>query len=330
MPYAAPLADMRFTLDAIAGLSGEPAELADAILDEAAKFAAGELAPLNPIGDRLGSVLENGVVRTPPGFREAYRRYVEAGWNGLASGPEHGGQGLPITIAVPFIEIWNSACMGWALCPLLNHGALALLEAHGSPEQKRLYLEKMISGEWTGTMNLTEPQAGSDVGALRTRAVKEGDHYRITGQKIFITYGDHDFTPNIVHMVLARTPDAPAGSKGISLFIVPKFLPHPDGSPGERNDIRTVSLEHKLGIHASPTCVLAFGDSGGAIGYLVGTENRGIECMFTMMNNARLNVGLQGVAIAERAYQQARDFARQRVQGRPIGAASARSEEHTS
>src|SRR5260221_3845080 len=324
MPYAAPLADMRFTLDAIAGLSGEPAELADAILDEAAKFAAGELAPLNPIGDRVGSVLENGVVRTPPGFRDAYRQYVEAGWNGLASGLEHGGQGLPITIAVPVIEMWNSACMGWALCPLLNHGALALLEAHGSPEQKRLYLHKLVSGEWTGTMNLTEPQAGSDLGALRSRAVpandeRWGEHYRISGQKIFITYGDHDLTDNIVHMVLARTPDAPPGSRGISLFLVPKFLPDADGKPGERNDLRPLRLEEKLGIHASPTCVMSYGEDEGAIGWRIGEENRGLECMFTMMNTERLGVGVQGLAIAERAYQQARDYARTRVQGRPVG-----------
>src|SRR5215470_15464941 len=327
MPYAAPLADMRFTLDAIAGLSGEPAELAGAILDEAAKFAAAELAPLNPVGDQVGSVLENGVVRTPPGFREAYHRYVKAGWNGLASDPEFGGQGLPISVAVPVIEMWNSACMGWALCPLLNHGALEMLNAHGSPEQKQRYLDKLVSGEWTGTMNLTEPQAGSDLGALRSRAVpaddpRWGEHYRITGQKIFITYGDHDLAPNIIHMVLARTPEAPPGSRGISLFLVPKFLPDDEGGPGSRNDVRTLSLEHKLGIHASPTCVLAYGEDEGAVGWRIGEENRGLEYMFTMMNAARLNVGLQGVAIAERAYQQARDFARTRVQGRPLGAAT--------
>jgi alkylation response protein AidB-like acyl-CoA dehydrogenase len=326
MPYAAPLADMRFTLDAIAGLSGEPAELADAILDEAAKFAAAELAPLNSVGDRVGSVLENGVVRTPPGFREAYRAYVEAGWNGLASDPEFGGQGLPISVAVPVIEMWNSVCMGWALCPLLNHGALALLETHGSPEQKRLYLDKLVSGEWTGTMNLTEPQAGSDLGALRSRAVPANDdqwgqHYRISGQKIFITYGDHDLTDNIVHMVLARTPDAPPGSRGISLFLVPKFLPDESGNPGRRNDIRTLRVEEKLGIHASPTCVLSYGEEDGAIGWRIGEENRGLECMFTMMNSERLLVAVQGVAIAEVAYQHARDYARTRVQGRPVGGA---------
>jgi 3-(methylthio)propanoyl-CoA dehydrogenase len=329
MTYTAPLADMRFVLEEIAALpeiAGLPGceqaspDLVDAVLEEAGKLARDVLAPLNVVGDRERARLENGVVRTPAGFREAYARYVEGGWNALPFEPEHGGQGLPFVLSTAVLEMWNSANMGFALCPLLNIGAVELLQAHGSAEQKRLYLEKMVSGEWTGTMNLTEPQAGSDVGALRTRAVQEGDHYRITGQKIFITYGDHDFTPNIIHMVLARTPKAPPGTKGISLFIVPKFLLRPDGSPGERNDIRTVSLEHKLGIHASPTCVLAFGDGGGALGYLVGEENRGIECMFTMMNNARLNVGLQGVAIAERAYQQARDFARQRVQGKPIGA----------
>jgi 3-(methylthio)propanoyl-CoA dehydrogenase len=329
IPYSPPLADMRFALDELAGLSEiarlpgceqASADLVDAVLEEAAKLARDVLAPLNDVGDRERARLENGVVRTPPGFKEAYRRYAEGGWNALPFEPAHGGQGLPVALSTAILEMWNSANMGFALCPLLNIGAVELLQAHGSAAQKETYLAKMVSGEWTGTMNLTEPQAGSDVGALRTRAVREGDHYRIAGQKIFITYGDHDFTENIVHMVLARLPDAPAGTKGISLFLVPKFLVDPDGRIGDRNDIRTVSLEHKLGIHASPTCVLAFGDNGGAIGWLVGEENRGIECMFTMMNSARLNVGLQGVAIAERAYQQARDFARQRIQGRPIGA----------
>jgi alkylation response protein AidB-like acyl-CoA dehydrogenase len=327
--YNAPIADMRFVLDEIVGLpeiallpgceQASP-DLVDAVLEEAGKLARDVLAPLNASGDREQATIENGVVRTPAGFREAYRTYVEGGWNALPFAVEHGGQGLPIALATSVLEMWNAANMGFALCPLLTVGAVELLAAHGSEEQKRLYLEKLVSGEWTGTMNLTEPQAGSDVGALKTRAIAEGEHYRITGQKIFITYGDHDLTPNIVHMVLARTPNAPAGTKGISLFIVPKFLPRPDGSPGERNDVRPVSLEHKLGIHASPTCVLAFGDDQGAIGYRIGEENRGIEYMFTMMNNARLNVGLQGVAIAERAYQQASSFARQRVQGKPIGA----------
>ena len=329
--YAAPLADMRFALAELAGMgeiAGLPGceqatpDLVDAVLEEAGKLAGGVLAPLNRVGDQQGSRLENGVVRTPDGFKDAYAKYVEGGWNALPFEIEHGGQGLPMALSTAVLEMWNSANMGFALCPLLNVGAVEALTAHGTEEQKRLYLPKLVSGEWTGTMNLTEPQAGSDVGALRSRAVRDGDHFRITGQKIFITYGEHDLTANIVHLVLARLPDAPAGTKGISLFIVPKFLVNPDGSLGARNDVRCVSLEHKLGIHASPTCVLAYGDNDGAVGYLVGEENRGMECMFTMMNSARLNVGLQGVAIAERAYQQARDFARQRVQGKPVTARS--------
>ena len=324
MPYAAPLAEMRFVIDTVAPLDGGAADVADPILAEAAKFAAAELDPLNQPADRIGSVLENGVVRTPPGFREAYRRYVEAGWMGLACAPEHGGQGLPLSLATAVVEMWNSAAMSWALCPLLNFGAIELLQAHGSPEQQALYLAKMVSGEWTGTMNLTEPQAGSDLGALRTRAVpasdaRWGEHYRISGQKIFITYGEHDLTDNIVHMVLARTPGAPPGSRGISLFLVPKLLPDNAGRPGERNDLRPLRLEEKLGIHASPTCVMSYGEGEGAVGWRVGDENRGLECMFTMMNSERLLVGVQGVAIAERAYQQARDYARTRVQGQPLG-----------
>jgi 3-(methylthio)propanoyl-CoA dehydrogenase len=324
MPYAAPVSDMRFVIDTVAGLDAGTAELADTILDEAARFAAAELDPLNRPADRAGSVLENGVVRTPPGFREAYRRYVEAGWMGLQCDPEYGGQGLPMALATAVVEMWNSACMSWALCPLLNFGAIELLQAHGSYEQKDLYLKKLVSGEWTGTMNLTEPQAGSDLGALRSRAVptrdeRWGEHYRISGQKIFITYGDHDLTDNIVHMVLARTPDAPPGSRGISLFLVPKFLPDAEGRPGERNDLRPLRLEEKLGIHASPTCVMSYGEDAGAVGWRIGEENRGLECMFTMMNSERLLVGVQGVAIAERAYQQALDYARTRVQGQPAG-----------
>ena len=335
MSYTAPLADMRFALEEVAefdelarlpGYEAASPDLVEAILGEAAKLAETELVPLNQPADRAGSVLENGVVRTPPGFREAYARYVEGGWNGLASDPEYGGQGLPLALAIPVAEIWNSACMSFALCPLLTVGAVELLKAHGSEEQKRRYLAKLVTGEWTGTMNLTEPQAGSDLGAIRTRAApardaRWGDHYRLTGQKIFITYGDHDLASNIIHMVLARTPDAPPGSRGISLFLVPKFLPDGAGGSGSRNDIRTLSLERKLGIHASPTCVLAYGEDEGAVGWRIGEENRGLEYMFTMMNAARLNVGLQGVAIAERAYQQARDFARRRVQGWPLGAA---------
>jgi 3-(methylthio)propanoyl-CoA dehydrogenase len=335
MSYAAPLADMRFVLEEVAeldelarlpGYEAASPDLVEAILEEAAKLAGNELAPLNQPADRAGSVLENGVVRTPAGFREAYVRYVEGGWNGLAFDPEFGGQGLPLALAIPVAEMWNSACMSFALCPLLTAGAVELLQAHGSDEQKQRYLGKLVTGEWAGTMNLTEPQAGSDLGALRTRAVpahdpRWGEHYRLKGQKIFITYGDHDLAPNIIHMVLARTPEAPPGSRGISLFLVPKFLPDDEGGAGSRNDVRTLSLEHKLGIHASPTCVLAYGEDEGAIGWRIGEENRGLEYMFTMMNAARLNVGLQGVAIAERAYQQARDFARIRVQGRPLGAA---------
>jgi alkylation response protein AidB-like acyl-CoA dehydrogenase len=324
MPYAAPIAEMRFAIDTLAPLEGEAAEIADAVLAEAARFAAAELDPLNEPADRVGSVLENGVVRTPPGFRDAYRRYVDAGWMGLQCDPAYGGQGLPLSLAAAVVEMWNSACMSWALCPLLNFGAIELLQQHGSTEQKELYLHKLVSGEWTGTMNLTEPQAGSDLGALRARAVpmtdsRWGEHYRISGQKIFITYGEHDLTDNIVHMVLARTPDAPPGSRGISLFLVPKFLPGADGGPGERNDLRALRVEEKLGIHASPTCVMSYGEGEGAVGWRIGEENRGLECMFTMMNSERLLVGVQGVAIAERAYQRAREYAMGRVQGHPIG-----------
>ncbi|HYC04386.1 MAG TPA: acyl-CoA dehydrogenase [Azospirillaceae bacterium] len=329
IPYNAPIQDMRFVLKKVAGLSevaslpgfeAATEDLVDAVLEEAGKLASGVLAPLNRVGDQHGSKLENGVVRTAPGFKEAYLQYVEGGWNSVPFDPDHGGQGLPWVVALPIQEMWQSANMAFSLCPMLNQGAVELLTEHGSEEQKAIYLGKMISGEWTGTMNLTEPQAGSDVGAVRTKAVRQADgSYRITGQKIYITYGEHDYTDNIIHMVLARTPDAPPGVKGISLFIVPKFLVNADGTPGERNDLRCAGLEHKMGIHASPTAVMAFGDNGGAVGYLVGEENRGIEYMFTMMNNARLGVGLQGVAIAERAYQQARDYAKTRVQSRDLG-----------
>lgn len=326
--YAAPIQDMRFVLSRLVGLDRlaelpgyEEAtpELVDAILEEAGKLASGVLAPLNHSGDRERSVLENEIVRTPKGFKEAYAAYREGGWNSVPFSPDHGGQGLPWTVGMAIQEMWHSANMAFGLCPTLNQSAVELLETHGTPEQQRTYLEKLISGEWTGTMNLTEPQAGSDVGAVRTKAILQDDgSYRIVGQKIFITYGEHDLTENIIHMVLARAPGAPDGIKGISLFIVPKLLVGEDGTPGARNDLRCAGLEHKLGIHASPTCVMAFGDNGGATGYLVGEENRGIEYMFTMMNNARLSVGLQGVAIAERAYQQARDYARDRIQGRDM------------
>ncbi|HLW26213.1 MAG TPA: acyl-CoA dehydrogenase [Kiloniellales bacterium] len=326
--YRAPVSDMRFVLEniselpkiaALPGYEDATPDLVEAVLEEAGKLAANLLAPLNQKGDEVGSVLENGVVRTPNGFAEAYRQYVEGGWNAVPFDPEFGGQGLPWAVGVAAQEMWNAANMSFALCPLLTQGAVELLQAHGSQEQKDTYLAKLISGSWTGTMNLTEPQAGTDVGAVRTRAVKEGDHWRISGQKIFITWGEHDVAENIVHMVLARTPDAPEGTRGLSLFLVPKFLPDSEGRPGKRNDLRCVSLEHKLGIKASPTCVMSFGDNEGAVGFLIGEELRGMEYMFTMMNNARLSVGVQGVAIADRAYQQALAYARQRIQGREFG-----------
>lgn len=322
--YNAPTRDMRFVINELGllpaiqklpGCEDTNAELVDAVLEEAGKLANGVLSPINASGDAQGAVLENGVVRTADGFADAYRQFVDGGWNSVPFDPDYGGQGLPWLVGIATEEMWISANNSWALCPMLTTGAIDLLTEHGTDEQKATYLENLISGEWTGTMNLTEPHAGSDVGALRTRAVPEGDHYRIKGQKIFITWGEHDMTDNIVHLVLARTPDAPAGSRGISLFIVPKFLVNADGSLGQRNDVRCVSLEHKLGIKASPTCVLSFGDDDGAIGYLVGEENKGLACMFTMMNNARINVGLSGLSIAERAYQQAVEYARERVQG---------------
>jgi alkylation response protein AidB-like acyl-CoA dehydrogenase len=319
---------MRFAIAELAGLSEVSAlpgfgeantELVDAVLAEAGKFAQEVLDPLNREGDKQGSRLVDGEVIPPKGFKEAYRKFIEAGWNGLGGLPEYGGQGLPHIIATPVQEIWKSSNLALCLAPMLTSGVSEALRQHGSPQQQKTYLPKMTAGEWTGTMNLTEPQAGSDLSAVRTRAEREGDHYRIRGTKIFITWGEHDMSENIVHLVLARTPDAPEGVKGISLFIVPKFLVKPDGSAGERNDLRCVSLEHKLGIHASPTCVMAYGDNKGAIGYLVGEENRGLEYMFTMMNYARLAVGMEGVAIAERAYQHALEYAKTRVQGRAIG-----------
>jgi alkylation response protein AidB-like acyl-CoA dehydrogenase len=326
--YTAPLKDMRFAIEELAGLSEVSAlpghtevnaELVESVLGEAAKFAQEVLDPLNRQGDTQGARLVDGKVTAPAGFKEAYRKFIEAGWNGLGGEPRYGGQGLPHLVATPVQEIWKSANMALCLAPMLTSGVLEALRIHASQEQKATYLGKLTSGEWAGTMNLTEPQAGSDLSAVRTRAIREGDHYRIRGTKIFITWGEHDLTENIVHLVLARTPDAPEGVKGISLFIVPKFLPRPDGTPGERNDVKCVSIEHKLGIHASPTCVLAYGDEKGAIGYLVGEENRGLEYMFTMMNHARLAVGVEGLAIGERAYQHALEYARTRVQGREIG-----------
>ena len=316
---------MRFVMSELAGLDEMAAlpgleevssDLVAAVLTEAARLAGEVLGPLNRIGDIQGAVLENGVVRTADGFRDAYAAFTAGGWNGVPFESAQGGQGLPWLVSTALTEMWQSACLSFSLAPLLTQGAIDLLERHGSEEQKALYLGRMVSGEWTGTMNLTEPQAGSDVGALRTRAVPDGCAWRIKGQKIFISWGDHDLTDNIVHMVLARTPDAPEGIRGVSLFIVPKFVPTAEGVPGTRNDLRPVGLEHKLGIHASPTCVMAYGEDEGALGYLVGEENRGIEYMFAMMNNARLGVGLQGLAVAERSYQQARDYALERCQGR--------------
>ncbi len=329
--YSAPLADMRFALDEAAGLSDlaalpafesvEP-DLVDAILQEAGKLAGEVLAPINQSGDREGCVFENGVVRMPAGFQEAYDELVAGGWISLPFDPAYGGQGLPWTIAMAVQETWHAANMSFGLTPLLTQGAAELLHAHGTADQKDTYLGKLISGAWSGTMNLTEPQAGSDLGAIKASARRDdangSEAYRITGQKIFITYGEHELAENIVHMVLARSPEGPPGTKGLSLFIVPKFLPDENGNPGRRNDLRCVSIESKLGIHASPTCVMSYGDDGGALGYLLGEENRGLAGMFTMMNNARLAVGTQGLGIAERAYQRALAYARERLQSRAL------------
>ena len=327
--YTAPLRDMQFVLreladlDAVASLPGcEDAapDVVDAILEEANKFASGVIAPLNWTGDQEGATWDQGTVRTAAGWKEAYRQFAEAGWTALACEPEYGGQGLPKLVSTAVMEMWKAANMAFSLCPMLTNGAIESIKLRGTDEQKALYLPKMVSGEWTGTMNLTEPSAGSDLAAVRTRAVPQGDGtYKIFGQKIFITYGEHDMTDNIIHLVLARLPDAPEGVKGISLFVVPKFLLQADGTPGERNDVHCVSIEHKLGIHASPTAVLAFGDHGGAIGTLVGEANRGLEYMFIMMNEARFAVGLEGLALSERAYQQALAYAKDRVQGTEAG-----------
>ena len=324
--YRAPIKDMRFVMDELAGfreLSRIPAfaeatpDMADAILDEAAKFSSEVLAPLNRVGDTQGCTLGPDGVVTPPGWKEAYKAFCDAGWNGIACPPEHAGHGQPDSLAIAVKEMIMSANLSFSLGPLLTTGAVEALLTCASDELKAIYLEKMVTGEWTGTMNLTEPQAGSDLALIRSRAEPQGDGtYRVFGQKIFITYGDHDMTDNVVHLVLARLPDAPAGVKGISMFLVPKFLVNADGSLGERNDAYCVSIEHKLGIHASPTCVMAYGDKGGAVGYLLGEPNRGLEYMFIMMNEARMGVGLQGVALGERAYQHALGYARERKQGR--------------
>ena len=328
VPYAPPVSDMRFVLEEVAGLASIASlpgyevatpDTVAAVLDQAADLAPRRARAAQrqrrSRGGTAGEWRRARAGRVSRRLSDLRRRRL--GRPAVFRG--YGGQGLPLAVAAAVSEMWSAANLGFALCPMLTMGAVEALEHHGTEELKTLYLPRLVSGEWTGTMNLTEPQAGSDVGALKTRAVKHGDHYRITGQKIFITYGDHDLAENIIHLVLARTPDSPPGTHGISLFLVPKFLPDADGAPGRRNDVRCVSLEHKLGIHASPTAVLAFGDEEGAIGFLVGEEHRGMECMFTMMNNARLNVGLQGVAISERAYQQALEYARTRVQGVPVG-----------
>ncbi len=328
MSYRAPVADIAFALrhaarfaaardDGVYDLSDD---LLDAVLEEAGKFATDIIAPLNRVGDLHGAPFRDGIVTTPPGWKDAYRSWAAAGWNGLASPEKWGGQGLPYAVNAACIEMWNSASMAFGIGPVLTMAAIDALALHGTEALKQEFLPKLISGEWTGTMQLTEPQAGSDVGALRTKAVRAPDgSYRITGQKIFITYGEHDLTDNIIHFVLARLPDAPSGTKGISLFLVPKFLLAADGTPGARNDVRAHSVEHKLGIHASPTCTMVYGDQGGATGFLIGQENRGMACMFTMMNETRLAVGLQGVAIAETATQQALHYAGERRQGRPAG-----------
>jgi 3-(methylthio)propanoyl-CoA dehydrogenase len=322
MTYRPPLTDIRFTLSqlvgyealgALPGTTRVDAEMADAILEEAGKLAAESFAPLNQKGDKEGLTFSNGDVKTPGGFRDAYKLYTDGGWNGLCFAEDVGGQNLPFTLSMAVQEMLQSANLSLALCTLLNQGAVELLSEHATEEQKNHYLPNMVSGAWSGTMNLTESQAGSDVGAVRCKAWKHGDHYRLQGQKIFISYGEHDLAENIIHLVLARLPDAPPGTKGLSLFLVPKWL-----DKNQHNDLRCVSIEHKLGQHASPACTLAFGDEGGAYAELIGKENGGIEAMFVMMNNARLAVGIQGLALCERATQEAAEFARTRVQSRPL------------
>ena len=330
MTYVAPVKDMLFVMNELAGLAdivaypsyeqaGADLDLAPAVLEEAAKFNQDVLAPLNWIGDQNPSSWKDGVVTTTPGFKEAFEQFAAAGWQGVIHPTEFGGQGLPKLISTACLEMMNSANLSFALCPLLTDGAIEALLTAASPGLKDQFIPNMVAGKWTGTMNLTEPQAGSDLSLVRTRAVAQADGtYKISGTKIYITYGDHDMAENIVHLVLARTPDAPEGIKGISLFVVPKFVVNTDGSLGERNDVQCVSIEHKLGIKASPTAVLQFGDHGGAIGYLVGEENHGLEYMFVMMNAARFAVGMQGIAVAERAYQKAVQYAKDRVQSRDL------------
>jgi acyl-CoA dehydrogenase len=329
MSYRAPIADLLFAMTYEAGMDpdrkdGIYAELGDgfaeATLTEAGKFAESVLAPLNRIGDKEGAKFDAGTVTAAPGFAKAYQQWAAGGWNAISGPSDYGGTGLPALLNTACIEIWSAANVAFSLCPLLTLAAIEAMQFHATEALKKLYLAKLGSGEWTGTMNLTEPQAGSDLGALKTRAEREPDgSYKLFGSKIFITYGEHDMAANIVHFVLARLPDAPKGTRGISLFLVPKFLVHADGSLGARNDVQCTSLEHKLGIHASPTCTMVYGDHGGAVGFLVGEEHKGLSCMFTMMNSARLNVGVQGVAIAERAFQQAFAYAKERRQGRALG-----------
>ena len=327
MTYQAPLDDMLFVLtelcdagnlSTLPGYEDATLDTIEAVLAQAATFTSEVLDPLNRSGDKTGAHKVDDKVITSDGWKNAYRQFAEGGWNGVAFKTEYGGLGLPRVVAAAIQEMLNATNMSFALCPLLTQGAIEAIELHGSDTLKEVYLPKMVSGEWTGTMNLTEPQAGSDLAAVRTKAERKDGHYLITGQKIFITYGDHDLTDNIIHLVLGRTPDAPEGVKGISLFVVPKFLLNGDGTPGKGNDVRCVSLEHKLGIHASPTAVMSYGDHGGAIGYVVGQENRGLEYMFVMMNQARLSVGIQGLGVADRAYQRAKAYAHDRVQGRIV------------
>ncbi len=323
--YTAPVEDMGFVLKEVVeieklcnetGLDSSTAEIIDTVLDAAGKLAKEEIEPINKSGDSEGLKIDSsGKVTTATGFKEAYQHFVEGGWGSLQFSPNYGGQGVPFVVAASIQEMWHSANMSWGLCPLLTQGAVEAITLNASEELKERYLPKLISGDWSGTMNLTEGDAGTDVGSLKTRATPNGDHYLIRGQKIYITWGEHDMTENIIHLVLARLPEAPAGIKGLSLFLVPKLLVNDDGTLGEPNDLKALSIEHKIGIHACPTCVMSYGEERGAVGYLVGEENRGIQCMFTMMNNARLTVGLQGVSISERAYQQALNFCNERVQG---------------
>jgi 3-(methylthio)propanoyl-CoA dehydrogenase len=330
MPYQAPIRDIRFSLEHIAGLDDlrqhglfpdASSDLIDQILAQAGKLAADVLAPLNAPGDRAGTSLNSdGSVTSPDGFGAAYQQFVDGAWLSVPFDPAIGGMGLPKCVALAVHEMVHAANMSFGLCPMLTLGAVEALSAHGTPEQKATYLPKLVTGQWSGTMNLTEPQAGSDVGALASRAIPQEDGtYKIFGQKIYITWGEHDLAENIVHLVLARLPDAPPGVKGISLFLVPKFIPDANGNPGHRNDVRCIGLEHKMGIHASPTCTMSYGDHGGAVGWIIGEPNKGLTYMFTMMNSARLNVGLQGVAVADAAFQKAHDYAMERKQGRAEG-----------